>query len=214
MISGGLYAMTMLHTKERILHHAASLFAEGGYDSVSVKTIACAAGIKPASIYNHYDGKEAILEAIYRIFESRIFECRMTPEEYEPIIRAGTIREIVAILNYPLKEPVEIMFNAIRIVFGRISMDPTARRMYRELVQEAGFAYVTTLLETARRLDRIRLTDREIENLAHMMNGLRIYTSNAVVIDPDQAKWRKVEVQAMDEFSNILSAYAHHPPKS
>ena len=42
------------NTKERILAEAVRLFAERGYEPVSVEMIAAAVGIKAPSLYKHY----------------------------------------------------------------------------------------------------------------------------------------------------------------
>lgn len=51
-------------TKKKILDKALELFAENGYDSVSVGEIAKAVGIKAPSLYSHYPSKQAIFNAI------------------------------------------------------------------------------------------------------------------------------------------------------
>ena len=51
-------------TKKRILEKALELFSERGYDAVSVGEIAAAVGIKAPSLYNHYESKRAIFDAI------------------------------------------------------------------------------------------------------------------------------------------------------
>ena len=51
-------------TKQLITDRALELFAERGYDAVSVGDIAAAVGIKAPSLYNHFVGKEAIFNAI------------------------------------------------------------------------------------------------------------------------------------------------------
>lgn len=51
-------------TKQKILEKALELFSESGYDSVSVGQIAEAVGIKAPSLYNHFQSKRAIFEAI------------------------------------------------------------------------------------------------------------------------------------------------------
>lgn len=51
-------------TREKILSTAIELFAEKGFGAVSIREIAAAVGIKGASIYNHFEGKDDILEAI------------------------------------------------------------------------------------------------------------------------------------------------------
>ena len=52
------------HTKERILSEALTLFAQKGYEAVSVEEIAAAVGIKAPSLYKHYKGKRDIFDHI------------------------------------------------------------------------------------------------------------------------------------------------------
>lgn len=65
LVSGGL--MKQENTKKIILEKALELFAEKGYDSVSVGEIAKAVGIKAPSLYNHYPSKKAIFDAIVEV---------------------------------------------------------------------------------------------------------------------------------------------------
>ena len=53
-----------LTTKEKIIFESLKLFSRKGYDGVSMREIASAVGIKGASIYNHFSGKEEIFKAI------------------------------------------------------------------------------------------------------------------------------------------------------
>ncbi len=55
-------------TKEQILDAAIDLFSQKGYDAVSIRDIARAVGIRESSIYNHYKGKEAIMDSITSFF--------------------------------------------------------------------------------------------------------------------------------------------------
>ncbi len=65
---------TNLATKDRILEAALTLFAEKGYDGTSVEQIAASVGIKAPSLYKHYKGKEAILQALIDAAEARYEE--------------------------------------------------------------------------------------------------------------------------------------------
>ena len=56
--------MNFKTTKERIIYESLRLFSEKGYDGVSMREIAAAVEIKAASLYAHFDGKEAIYQAI------------------------------------------------------------------------------------------------------------------------------------------------------
>lgn len=53
-------------TKERIVREASLLFAQKGYEAVSVEEIAAAVGIKAPSLYKHYKGKQEIFDAVMR----------------------------------------------------------------------------------------------------------------------------------------------------
>ena len=52
-------------SRERILEHALEAFAEHGYERASVRMIASAAGISQGLLYNYFDGKQALLHAIF-----------------------------------------------------------------------------------------------------------------------------------------------------
>ena len=51
-------------TPERLLDVAERLFAEKGYAGTAVRDIARAAGLTAPSLYNHFDGKQALYEAV------------------------------------------------------------------------------------------------------------------------------------------------------
>jgi AcrR family transcriptional regulator len=51
-------------TEQRILEAATRLFSEKGYHGTSMREVAAAVGIRAASLYNHYAGKEDLLVRI------------------------------------------------------------------------------------------------------------------------------------------------------
>src|SRR6266566_6236015 len=53
-------------TRERILRTAERLFAERGFNGVSVRELAAAAQVNIASIGYHFDSKEGLLSEVYR----------------------------------------------------------------------------------------------------------------------------------------------------
>jgi len=52
-------------SREKILGGALRLFARNGYSATSVRMIAEEAGISQGLLYNYYDGKQALLRAIF-----------------------------------------------------------------------------------------------------------------------------------------------------
>ena len=65
-----------ISTKQKILISAVKLFARKGYTETTIRELADAAGLKGASIYNHFPSKNAILEYIledYSTYNSSTF---------------------------------------------------------------------------------------------------------------------------------------------
>lgn len=56
--------MARRDTKSNISRTALRLFAEHGYDGVGMRDIATAVNIKPASLYKHFSGKQALFDAV------------------------------------------------------------------------------------------------------------------------------------------------------
>jgi AcrR family transcriptional regulator len=81
-------------TKEKIFDAAVTLFAEKGYDRVSVRDIGRAVGITEGAVYKHYASKEAILESIFAYVEGRIYP--KAPEaSIDALIDSFSFREIL-----------------------------------------------------------------------------------------------------------------------
>ncbi|MBW2713267.1 MAG: TetR/AcrR family transcriptional regulator [Deltaproteobacteria bacterium] len=51
-------------TTERILDAAENLFSEYGFAGTAIRDIASEVSLNPASLYNHFDGKESLYEAV------------------------------------------------------------------------------------------------------------------------------------------------------
>lgn len=52
-------------TKQRIFEVSLDLFAQKGFDAVSMREIAEAVGIKKASVYSHFASKDELIEQIF-----------------------------------------------------------------------------------------------------------------------------------------------------
>lgn len=55
----------MTDSKSKILMAASELFAENGAGALSVRAISGRAGLSTIGIYNHFNGKQGILDALY-----------------------------------------------------------------------------------------------------------------------------------------------------
>ena len=54
------------NTKQEILEASLDLFSIQGFEATSISQIACAVGIRKASLYSHFESKQAILDAIVK----------------------------------------------------------------------------------------------------------------------------------------------------
>ncbi len=59
-------------TKERIFDVALDLFAQKGFDAVSMREIAEAVGIRKASLYSHFSSKDDLLERLFEYPMARL----------------------------------------------------------------------------------------------------------------------------------------------
>lgn len=58
------HSAPLASTRERILDAAETLFAERGLRGTAVRDIAQAVGLTPGSLYNHFEGKQDLYEAV------------------------------------------------------------------------------------------------------------------------------------------------------
>lgn len=77
----------MSDTKENILHTALRLFAQDGYEAVSVSAIAGELGMTKGALYKHYKNKrdifDSIVERIYQMDYERAQEFEVPEEVFE-----------------------------------------------------------------------------------------------------------------------------------
>jgi AcrR family transcriptional regulator len=122
-------------TRARILDAAEGLFAEKGFDGAAMRDIATHAGLQPASLYNHFDGKQALYEAV--------LERGLAPllEEIARIARAGLptdggdaiLATLIASLGRTPRLPRLIQHEAAR---GGGHLARLARRFIRPLFEQ------------------------------------------------------------------------------
>lgn len=199
-------------TKELILYKSMHLFANDGYESVSMKMIARESGIQAASIYNHYKSKEEILEHIYQYFLDHQNICRPTEAEYLPILKSGTATEIMDIFNYPMPDEEDsepVLFDTIRIVWSRIFTDATAREMYKREVVDEAYRYVREVLLKGIELGRLKIAEEDIHTFAAIVLATRNYVASSLPIDPDEEKWRKMGTSMIGMLSKLVEV---NPP--
>jgi AcrR family transcriptional regulator len=99
--------LTPAARRVQILQAARDLFASGGVERISMRNIATRVGITQAAIYQHFDGKEAILFAVCEDFFARLIEVseKVVRETQDPIERLK--KSMLAYVETGLKWPEE-----------------------------------------------------------------------------------------------------------
>jgi len=102
-------------TPERILDAAEALFAVRGYSGTAVRDIARAVGLTPASLYNHFEGKQAIYDAVLERGVSPLLRLmrELPTRGHTPIEFEETIGAIMAQLSSRPHLPRLIQFEVI-----------------------------------------------------------------------------------------------------
>ena len=90
----------MKDTRENILLVSLRLFAQEGYEAVSVSQIAGELGLTKGALYRHYANKQAILESILQKMEQLDAERAQAFELPE-----GTVQDIRGKVNTTLRTP-------------------------------------------------------------------------------------------------------------
>lgn len=101
----------MEKTKEKILYQSLRLFAQKGYNGVSMRDIAGQLGITQGALYRHYSGKQDIFDSILRRMEEydRQYAERShlpanvfaeSPESYKNISDGDIIKFTIEMFQY------------------------------------------------------------------------------------------------------------------
>lgn len=85
-------------TKKRIFDVALQLFSEQGYNGISVRTIVKKVGIKESSLYHHYSGKEALLQAIFAQMDAELSDRELPDTVLENLVQQHSVEELLLLL--------------------------------------------------------------------------------------------------------------------
>ena len=140
--------MTVSNSKarERVLQAAETLFTQRGYEAVTVKDIAKAAGIHHASIYHHIPGGKADLfvEVLTRHLHQHQRGIQAAIDAAEDDLH----RQLMGIAAWLLSQP---PLDLIRLTNSDLpSIDPDAAQKIDDLAYESVLVPIMAVLERAR----------------------------------------------------------------
>jgi AcrR family transcriptional regulator len=82
----GLRDLKKRQTRDRIVDAGRQLFAERGFDKVTVADIASAAQVSPATVFNYFPSKEDVFYSPLEAFGDRLIEATRVRETGEPVL--------------------------------------------------------------------------------------------------------------------------------
>lgn len=197
----------MLNCVDEILGRSLTLFCENGYENVTIRDIAEAAGIAPSEIYRFYDSKDAILEAVYRRYCDTLLANAPSPEEYIPILEEGTAEDIVRIFAFDMPEPHDVNFSAFMILMARRASDKRAKDIYLRNAWEPSLSYIKDVLRKGVEIGRLNMSFEDINAFAHHILAIREYASTIALFIPDKAIWQKADRDMLAQVSTLIMPY-------
>ena len=148
--------MAKRNTKEAILLEALKLFADKGYEGVSVRDIAAEVGIRQSSLYKHFASKQDIFDTLVETMKKRFPQASASFQ-----LPDGPIQEVAKeyasrgteflkktsaeIFRFYLKDPYAAQFRKMLSI--EKYRNPEIDRIYREIYMERALSYQTTLFE-------------------------------------------------------------------
>ena len=85
-------------TKEKLFLSAVLLFSTRGFDRIGIRELAASVGIREASFYNHFAGKEALLKAVFEYWEEINARTVLSPAEITAAVETGEPAAALAML--------------------------------------------------------------------------------------------------------------------
>lgn len=150
----------VMTTKDKIIYESLKLFSVKGYDGVSMREIAAAVGIKGASIYNHFSGKEEIFNAIFDTMKMRYGDAAMAmkipTEENEETVQAylnidetELFRMAEGLLSFFCKDEFTVMFR--KLLMSEQHKSPLAAKVLKQYYLDAPILFQTQLFEALKK---------------------------------------------------------------
>lgn len=163
--------MAKRNTKEIILFKALKLFADNGYDGVTVRDIASEAGIMQSSLYKHYKSKQVIFDTLVQTMQNQFKEASATfhlPEgKLDEIAKEyanggnSVLKNISSsIFHYYLKDPYASQFRKMLSIERYKNNE--IEKIYREIYIDTALSYQTTLFTEMIKQGFMRKADPEV----------------------------------------------------
>lgn len=195
-------------TRDVIFDKSIELFSSCGYENVSMREIASEVGIKAASIYNHFDSKQEILDCIYDYYEKAITVKPSSFERIKRVVRDGSARDIIHAFTVLLtidKDNNEgkrmMMMN--KILYSRFYIDANSTRIIGKTTNNA-IEYITNALNYGIDIGRFEPFDTKTFARILVVQFLELNMEVSLRFPDNELSFHEVEKMISDFMSSIL----------
>lgn len=149
-----------IETSRRIMDAAAELFAQNGFDGVSVQRIAQRAGIRESSLYSHFRSKAEILQTLYEEFIREVPRSRPSDEALDAMLEIMEPEEVFKAILFHVEQSVGgSLANTAMIINFEKYRDPRAAEMYYRYVVREPSDYYERLIQKMAARGMVRTAD-------------------------------------------------------
>lgn len=127
----GLRERKKQQTRQQIFDAARRLFAQRGFDAVTVAEIARAADVSEVTVFNYFPTKEDLFYAGMQFFEEQLLEAVRTRARGETPLRALRRRLLESVDGLASKERIEAILSSARAT----AASPSLAAREREIVE-------------------------------------------------------------------------------
>lgn len=163
--------MPRRNTKEIILLESLKLFADKGYDGVTVRDIAAKVGIRQSSLYKHFTSKREIFDTLVDEMQSRFLEVSTSlqlpngeladiAKEYADRGKEFLVKISSQIFHFYLQDSYASQFRKMLTIEKYKNED--IDRIYREVYIDTAISYQTALFKEMIRQGLMQNADPQV----------------------------------------------------
>lgn len=177
------FRLGMSGTKWELFCCSAHLFAEYDYSSISMRHIAGEIGIKPASIYNHFESKDKILQTMYNYLDFYTVKYIRSLDYYLAQVETADPVELLISTSYSYPDQIEdLMGQLLLICQKQMRRDERAQKLIKEIMVDVVDYFIRNILEALVAKNRIQPLDIDafVELCINCYYGasMRLYSSS------------------------------------
>jgi len=212
-MKSGAKSFDFVGTRKEIFESAIELFKLKGFNGVSLRDIAEQVGIRQSTIYNHFNSKQEILDAIYDYYCHYYLKDRPSLEDMESALKNESIMDIIGRIRYEFKEDYSQKLSDItKIIFQRISIDDRANEIAKSLMVKEGVEYVEAVFNKAVEMGRFAPFDTHAMSV--FINNIRLSTLHIWIIDSTPETLEKVVADEMTLYQYATRFITDLTPKA